>query len=86
VPGGITGPQSLGDRSGQKCRYIGYIVLLVGAVGGLDGRLTTLLCKQITVTDVTEPKEVKTGCNLAETFKDGYGSKRVVLPIVMMMI
>jgi hypothetical protein len=28
---------------------------------------------------------VKTGCNLAESSKEGYGSKRVVLPIMMMI-
>jgi hypothetical protein len=37
-------------------------------VGGLDSRLTTLLCKQITVR--------KTGLNLAESSKEGYGSKK----------
>jgi hypothetical protein len=26
---------------------------------------------------------VKTGCNLAESFKEGYGSKRAVLPMMM---
>jgi hypothetical protein len=28
-------------------------------------------------------KEVKTGCNLAESSKEGYGSKRAVLPMMM---
>jgi hypothetical protein len=35
---------------------------------------------------VAKSKEVKTGCNLAESSKEGCGSKRVVLPIMMMMI
>jgi hypothetical protein len=35
--------------------------------------LATLLCKRITA---AKSKEVKTGCNLAETFKEGYGSER----------
>jgi hypothetical protein len=30
-------------------------------------------------------KEVKTGCNLAEFSKDGYGSKRAVLPVMTMI-
>jgi hypothetical protein len=38
--------------------------------------LTTLLRKNITV---TKSQEVKTGCNLAESFTEGYGSKRAVL-------
>jgi hypothetical protein len=32
---------------------------------------------------VAKSKEVKTGCNLAE-FKEGYGSRRAVLPMMMM--
>jgi hypothetical protein len=35
---------------------------------------------------VTKSKEVKTGCNLAESSKKGYGSKRAVLPVMMMMM
>jgi hypothetical protein len=31
-------------------------------------------------------KEVKTGCNLAESFKEGYGFKRAVLLMMMMMM
>jgi hypothetical protein len=31
-------------------------------------------------------KEVKTGCNLAESSKEGCGSKRAVLPMMMMMM
>jgi hypothetical protein len=27
---------------------------------------------------------MKPGCKLAETFKEGYGSKRVVLPMMML--
>jgi hypothetical protein len=50
----------------------------------LDARLATLLCKRkITV---AKSKEVKTGSNLAESSKEGYGSKRAVLPMMMMMI
>jgi hypothetical protein len=48
----------------------------------LDARPTTLPCKQIIV---AKSKEVKTGCNLAESSKEGYGSKRAVLPMMMMM-
>jgi hypothetical protein len=29
---------------------------------------------------------VKTGCNLAETSKEGYGLKMVVLPMMMMVM
>jgi hypothetical protein len=51
----------------------------------LDARLTTLLCKQITV---TTSKEVKTrwSTNLAESFKEGCGSKGAVLSMMMMMM
>jgi hypothetical protein len=49
---------------------------LILQVGGLDMRLTILLCKKITV---VKSKEVKTGwynsqewTNLAEPFKEGY--------------
>jgi hypothetical protein len=38
---------------------------------GLDVRLTKLLRKGITV---TKSKELKTGCNLAESSKEGYDS------------
>jgi hypothetical protein len=47
---------------------------------GLDSRLMTLPCKEIIVAKF---KEVKTGCNLAKSSKEGYGSKRAVLPIMM---
>jgi hypothetical protein len=42
-----------------------------------------LLCKNIIV---AKSKEVKTGCNLAGSSKEGYGSKRAVLPTMMMMM
>jgi hypothetical protein len=35
---------------------------------------------------VTKCKEVKTRCNLAESSKEGYGSRRAVLPMMMMMM
>jgi hypothetical protein len=47
----------------------------------LDARLTTLLCKKITV---AKSKELKTGRNLAEPSKECYGPKRSVLPVMMM--
>jgi hypothetical protein len=50
----------------------------------LDARLTTLLCKQKSI--VAKSKEVKTGTNLAESFKEGYGLKTAVLPMMMMMM
>jgi hypothetical protein len=31
-------------------------------------------------------KEVKTGCNLAESCKEGCGSKRAVLPVMIVMM
>jgi hypothetical protein len=31
-------------------------------------------------------KEVKTGCNVAESSKEGYGSERAVLPMMMVML
>jgi hypothetical protein len=43
----------------------------------------TLLCKQIIV---AESKEVKTGCCLVRSSKEGYGSTRAVLPMMMMMM
>jgi hypothetical protein len=53
----------------------------------LDARLTTLLCKNIIV---AKSKEVKTGWSnsryLAEFSKEGYGSKRAVLPMKMTII
>jgi hypothetical protein len=35
---------------------------------------------------VEKSKKVKTGSNLAESCKEGYGLKGAVLPMVMMMI
>jgi hypothetical protein len=32
---------------------------------------------------LAKSKEVKTGCNLAESSKEGYGSKRVVWSMMM---
>jgi hypothetical protein len=49
----------------------------------LDAGLTSLLCKKIIV---AKSKEVKTGCNLAESCKEGCGSKRDVFPMMMMII
>jgi hypothetical protein len=40
-----------------------------------------LLCKNIIA---AKSKKVKPGCNLAESSEEGYGSKRAVLPIMMM--
>jgi hypothetical protein len=34
---------------------------------------------------VVKYKAVKSGCDLAESYKDGSGSKRVVLPMMMMV-
>jgi hypothetical protein len=45
--------------------------------------MTTLLCKQITIIKF---KEVKTGCNLTEYSKEGYGSEKGFLPVMMMMM
>jgi hypothetical protein len=42
----------------------------------------TLLCKKI----VAKSKEVKTGCNLAESSKEAYGSKRDVLPKTIIIV
>jgi hypothetical protein len=39
----------------------------------LGARLTTLACKKVIV---AKSKEVKIGCNLAESSEEGYGSKR----------
>jgi hypothetical protein len=47
----------------------------------LDARLTTLLLKKF----VTISRELKTECNLAEFFKEDCGSKRAVLPEMLMM-
>jgi hypothetical protein len=50
---------------------------------GLDAGLTTLLCKKITD---AKSKEVKTESSVAESSKEGYGSKGAVLPMITMMI
>jgi hypothetical protein len=39
----------------------------------LNASLTTLLCKRITV---AKTKEAKTGCNLAESSKEGHDSQK----------
>jgi hypothetical protein len=42
---------------------------------GLGSRLSTLLCKKkITI---AKPNEVETGCNLAQHFNEGCGSKKL---------
>jgi hypothetical protein len=48
----------------------------------LDAKLTTLLCEKGKIT-VPKCKEVKTGCSLAESSKEGCGSKRVALPVMI---
>jgi hypothetical protein len=48
----------------------------------LDARLTTLFCKKENIT-VPKCKEAKTGHNLAESSKEGYGSERAVLPMMI---
>jgi hypothetical protein len=48
----------------------------------LDARLTTLLCQKIIF---AKTKEVKTGSNLAESSKEGYGSKTAVLTTTVMI-
>jgi hypothetical protein len=50
---------------------------------GLDLRLTILICKKVTV---AKSEEMKTECRLAESCKEGYGSKRDVLPMIMIMM
>jgi hypothetical protein len=41
------------------------------------------MCKKITV---AKSKEVKTGSNVAETFKEAYDTKRAVLPMIKPML
>jgi hypothetical protein len=41
-----------------------------------------LLCKTI---PVEKSKEAKAGCNLVESPKEGYGSKRAILPMMMII-
>jgi hypothetical protein len=45
-----------------------------------DARMTTFLCKNVTV---VKSKEEKTGCTLPESSKESYVSKRAVLPMMM---
>jgi hypothetical protein len=44
--------------------------------------MTTSLCKKIIV---AKSKEVNPGCNPAQSSKEDYGSKRAVLPMMMML-
>jgi hypothetical protein len=48
----------------------------------LDARLTTFALKK---NIVAKSKEVKTGCNMAQSSKEDCGSKRAVLPMLIMM-
>lgn len=50
---------------------------------GLDTKVKNMLFKKISI---VKCKEVKTGCSLAESSKEGYGSKRVVLPMMMVVL
>jgi hypothetical protein len=77
VPGAIAGPpchwetQIQGPGPGPP-------------VWGLDGKLTTtLFCEKIIV---AKYKEAKTGSDLAESSKEGYGSKSAVLTTTTMMV
>jgi hypothetical protein len=56
------------------------VVLLVG---GLNTRLMTLLCKKEII--VVKSK-AKARSNLAGSCKEGYGSKRAVLPMIILRI
>jgi hypothetical protein len=74
MPGGITRP---------LCHW-GTLTQITDPPGwGLESRLTTLFCKR---NIVAKSKEVKSGCNLAVSSKEGYGSKSAVLPMMMMII
>jgi hypothetical protein len=42
--------------------------------------MTALFCEK---NNVAKSKDVKPGCNLAESSKEGYGSERAVLPVMM---
>jgi hypothetical protein len=48
----------------------------------LDARLKTLLCKNLIVAS----REVKTGCSLPGSSKEGSGSKGAFFPMMMMMM
>jgi hypothetical protein len=56
------------------CKYSDLVL----KVWGFDTGLKNLLCKNIIV---VKYKEVKTGCKLEESSKEGYGSKCPVLPM-----
>jgi hypothetical protein len=58
---------------------------LVLEVGGLVARLTTLLCKK-KIRYCCEIQRSENRINLAESSKEGYGSKRAVFPMMMTMI
>jgi hypothetical protein len=47
------------------------------------GAMLTTSCKN---TIVTKSKDMKIGCNLAESSKESYGSKRAVLLMMMIMM
>jgi hypothetical protein len=49
----------------------------------LDARLKNLLCERIIV---AKSKEGKSGYNLSEFPNEGYGKKRAVLPMMMMIM
>jgi hypothetical protein len=65
VPGGITGP---------PC-YLGHKHKHFVLHARLDARLMTLVKEII----VVKSKEVKTGCNMTESSKVGYGPKRAFI-------
>jgi hypothetical protein len=62
---------SLGDINTERPGPSGW---------GLDARLRALLYKKNTV---AKSKEVITGSNLTESYKEGFDSKRAVLPMMM---
>jgi hypothetical protein len=49
---------------------------------GVGRKANDLLCKKIIV---AKSKEEKIGCNLVESSKEGHGSKRAILPMMMIM-
>jgi hypothetical protein len=73
VPSGVTGPPCHWGTSVQGYGPPGW---------GFDARLTTFFCKKIIV---AKSKDVKPGSNLAISSKEGYGTKRTVLQMMMMM-
>jgi hypothetical protein len=50
----------------------------------VDTRLTTLIFKKISCSEIERCENRMT--NLAESSKEGYGSKRAALPMMMMMM